>query len=147
MRLKTSVGQVCGLMSLSLAGPMRMHITAALSPPRSEPANNDDFRLGALLAHPGFEFDHQGCALLPASFQTLIGRSSTDRALDVERGVDLPVSFERHRRGLKLRVALRQGMLLELAEPQNLSAGMSQRSTGVISQGSRLGASSGFKPE
>src|SRR3954469_18936982 len=40
MRVSASASQACGLMSLSLAVAIRVYITAARSPPRSEPANN-----------------------------------------------------------------------------------------------------------
>ena len=44
MRLRTSDGQAWGLMSLSFAVPMSVYITAARSPPRSEPANSHGLR-------------------------------------------------------------------------------------------------------
>jgi hypothetical protein len=42
-RAKTSASQVCGSMSFILAVTIRLYITAARSPPRSEPQNNQDF--------------------------------------------------------------------------------------------------------
>src|ERR1035437_11010164 len=43
MRARTSASQVCGSMSFILAVTIRLYITAARSPPRSEPQNNQDF--------------------------------------------------------------------------------------------------------
>jgi hypothetical protein len=47
MRRSTSASQA-GLMSLSLAVPIRVYIAAARSPPRSEPANSHDRRPRAM---------------------------------------------------------------------------------------------------
>ena len=44
IRPRTSASQACGSISLSLAVPMRVYIAAVRPPPRSEPANNHDFR-------------------------------------------------------------------------------------------------------
>src|SRR5438045_882201 len=44
MRSSTSASQACGSMALSLAVSIRVNIAAARSPPRSEPANNQDLR-------------------------------------------------------------------------------------------------------
>src|ERR1700733_12209608 len=43
MRARTSASQACGSISFILAVTIRLYITAARSPPRSEPQNNQDF--------------------------------------------------------------------------------------------------------
>jgi hypothetical protein len=45
MRANTSASQACGSPSLSLQIEINVSMTAARSPPRSEPANNHDLRL------------------------------------------------------------------------------------------------------
>jgi hypothetical protein len=92
--------------------------------------------LGALLAPLGFELNHQGRAFFLANLQ----------ALDIEQGVDPPDRFECHRRDLKLRPASR--LLLEIGElEKNFLRLWAQHSAGVIGPSSRLGSSSGLKPE
>ena len=47
-RASTSASQACGSMSLSLAVWISVHMTAARSAPRSEPANSHDLRPKAI---------------------------------------------------------------------------------------------------
>src|SRR5438445_6061746 len=48
MRARTSASQACGSMLFNLAVTIRLYIAAARCPPRSEPANNHDFRPRAM---------------------------------------------------------------------------------------------------
>ena len=48
MRSRTSASHACGSTSLSFAVPMSVYITAARTPPRSEPANSHDLRPSAI---------------------------------------------------------------------------------------------------
>src|SRR5882757_7054998 len=48
MRASTSASQACGSTSLSRTVWIRVYITAARSPPRSEPANSHDFLPSAI---------------------------------------------------------------------------------------------------
>src|SRR3981189_3092638 len=110
MRASTSASQACGSTLLRLAVWISVYITAAHSPPRSEPANSHallvrqmrpssrkrvkaSHRLGgfgvprqprALGSHPGFEVgDERRCALR-ANRAALGGRKAIDLAFDIE---------------------------------------------------------------
>src|SRR5262245_62869556 len=48
MRARTSASQACGSMSFNFAVWISVYITAARSPPRSEPANSHDLRPRAM---------------------------------------------------------------------------------------------------
>ena len=48
IRVRTSASQACGSMSFIFAETMRLYIFAARNPPRSEPANSQDFRPRAM---------------------------------------------------------------------------------------------------
>jgi hypothetical protein len=52
MRARTSASQACGSMSFIFAVTIRLYITAARLPPRSEPQNSHDFRPKAIPRTP-----------------------------------------------------------------------------------------------
>jgi hypothetical protein len=52
MRARTSASQPCESMSFNLAVTIRLYVTAARWPPRSEPQNNHDFRPKAIPRTP-----------------------------------------------------------------------------------------------
>ena len=134
MRARTSASQVCGSISFILVVTIMPYITAARSPPRSEPQNNQDFlpramprtprsaalfdrqvrpssrkrvKLGALLSHPGLQSGDQRCAELLSNGPAPCGALSVDRPLDLEQLIDPPDRFERQRRDRHRLFALR----------------------------------------